>query len=143
MSNWSYSNNPENSELDAVRFLIGDTDASDPQLNNNEIEYTLSTEGSVTKAAVSCCEALYAKYSRLVDETVGSVSFRLSTRAKQYMDLSKTLRRKNDIRSAKVYAGGISKTDKSVEETNTDRVDPEFTRDLHDNNCSSTDDNEC
>ena len=119
------------SDKDAVRFLIGDTDSCDQQLQDNEIEYALTQGGNVNAAALICCESLIAKYTRMVDETVGAVSFRLSTRAEQYKQLADTLRRKQSIRSGLAYAGGISKSDKSEDESNTDLVRPDFIRDLH------------
>ena len=37
---WSYSGNPADSAVDAVRFLTGDTDTNDQLLDNEEIAWT-------------------------------------------------------------------------------------------------------
>ena len=116
---WSYSGDPGASDLDAVRFLIGDTDTSQQQLSNEEITYLLTAGGTVRAAALAACRSLSAKYSRLVDQSTGSISISYSQLAKQYQALA------NDIRSgAQVapYAGGISKSDMESVASDSDRV---------------------
>jgi hypothetical protein len=89
MTGWSYSGNPSASPLDEVRFLIGDVDAGDPQMTNDEITYLLRLAGGNTvSAAISGVRGLIARYARTVDEakTVGdlSLSTRASGRVEQY-----------------------------------------------------------
>ena len=43
---FSYSGDPSNSQLDECRFLLGPTDASEPILQDEEIEYIIATYGS-------------------------------------------------------------------------------------------------
>lgn len=38
---FTYSGNPETSTLDAVRFMIGDTNPCDPLLQDEEINYLI------------------------------------------------------------------------------------------------------
>lgn len=40
---FSYSGNPESSALDEARFLIGDTDANEPIMQDEEIQYIINT----------------------------------------------------------------------------------------------------
>lgn len=42
---WSYSGNPSNSKIDECRFLIGDTDKSNPIMQDEEIEYLITKSG--------------------------------------------------------------------------------------------------
>lgn len=142
---FSYSGDPRKSDKDKVRFLIGDTDANDPQLGDSEILYALESEGNAFRAGVACAVALAAKFSRLTDESVGDVSKSYSKRAEAYRELAKDLRRRNAERGVVPYAGGISVAEKEAVEQNTDRVDPAFTRDLHDNERYATaeDDENC
>lgn len=42
---WSYSNDPTNSKLDECRFIIGDTNPKAPIMQDEEIEYLISTTG--------------------------------------------------------------------------------------------------
>lgn len=39
---WSYSGNPSASEIDACRFLIGDTNEESPIMQDEEIQYIIS-----------------------------------------------------------------------------------------------------
>ena len=123
---WSYSGNPAASDLDAVRFAIGDTDTADQLLSDEEIAYLL-TNSTVSAASIAACEALAAKFARSVDRTVGSLSLSASQKAKQFRELAATLRRQRAVLAAP-YAGGISVADKDTQRADTDRVKPTFYR---------------
>jgi len=43
---WSYSGNPNDSEIDRYRFLIGDTDESAPIMQDEEIQFLIDQYGS-------------------------------------------------------------------------------------------------
>ena len=43
---FSYSGDPSASTLDAARFLIGDTDADSPIMQDEEIQYIIDTHGN-------------------------------------------------------------------------------------------------
>lgn len=43
---FSYSGDPSASELDAARFLIGDTDSESPIMQDEEIQYIIDTHGN-------------------------------------------------------------------------------------------------
>lgn len=58
---WSYSGDPNSSDLDKIRFLIGDTDPQSQRLNNAEITEALQDEPRVEFAAANCCESIAAK----------------------------------------------------------------------------------
>jgi hypothetical protein len=139
---WTYTGNPQSRDLDAVRFLIGDTDADDQQLQDAEINYLLSAHGSVNGAAIAAAEAVMAKYARKVDKAVGDLRISYSQRVEHYAKLVATLKRKVAI-TAVPFAGGISLSDKLAREQDDDRVPPAFTRDLDsvDEMVSADDDN--
>jgi len=101
---WTYSGDPAASDLDMVRFLIGDTDTADQQLFDAEINALLASN-SVIGAAVQCCQTIAAKYA-----------LRSSPQA---------------IAAVAPYAGGISISDMQTNEENRDIPAPAFTRDLH------------
>lgn len=48
---FSYSGNPSESALAAARFLIGDTDSSNPIMQDEEIQYILDTYGEDTNTS--------------------------------------------------------------------------------------------
>lgn len=129
---WSYSGNPSSSTLDEVRFLIGDTDTTDQLIQNEEITYLLTeTDGNVYEAAIYAARSIAAKFSREADKKIGDYSISASQRASAFFNLAKQLelsQKKNLVSKVRPYAGGISVTDKQVDEQNTDRTVPAFSR---------------
>lgn len=136
---WTYSGDPSSTNLDAVRFLIGDTDTNDQQLQDAEVEWLLTENGSVYNAAAAGCETLAAKYARKVDKAVGDLRLAAQQKFEHYRDLAVTLRSRT-AKLAMPFAGGISVASKLAYEANSDRVAPAFTRSLHENGGTSTDD---
>lgn len=126
---WTYLG--PTSDRDRVRLLIGDTEATDPQLQDEEIAWLLAEAGNVYGAAVAACEALAAKYARQVNRSVagaGGLSVSAGDRAQHYRDLAETLQiRARKARRPVPFAGGISDAQKDAVEADTDRVAPAFT----------------
>jgi hypothetical protein len=125
---WSYD--PEmGTQKDEVRFLVGDTDSADPQLQNEEITYLLAEHGSPMLAAAAACRVLASMYSRKVDKAVGDLRLSLSQRATAYRAQATELATSGSGSSVRpiVYAGGISIDDKDLIEDDTDRVIPGIT----------------
>lgn len=130
---WSYSGNPSSSNLDKVRFLIGDTDTTDQQLSDEEITSMLADNSdNPYAAAIACAEGLVSKFSRKVQKSVGDLSISYGETANNYRTLLGDLRRKASIQLCTPYAGGISISDKETDEEDSDLVKPAFTRDMHD-----------
>lgn len=71
-----------------VRFLIGDTDSRDQLVMDEEIEFQLTLQGSVSGAAVACCEFLSAKFARTPDHSLGPYSVKASQKAEQFAKLA-------------------------------------------------------
>lgn len=128
-STWSYSGNPSARALDAIRFLIGDTDPNDKLLMDDEIAW-INTEasGSATAttdlydAAYRCCLTIAGKLSRQSDKQIGDLSVKLSQKAAAYRTQAESLRQLS-MRSSGVpipYAGGITISDKEIDEGNSD-----------------------
>lgn len=127
---WSYTNNPSTRTIDEVRFLLGDTDADDPQLQDEEITYLLTTYSTARLAALNGARALLAKYARLVDKAVGDLRLSLSQRHEHYQSLIAQLEA-GQLLLATPFAGGISIADVAARDADSDRVKPAFARDLH------------
>jgi hypothetical protein len=119
------------SSLFQVRILIGDTDTSDQQLQDEQITIFTTggalAAGSIYLAAAQCCEAIASAYARQVTTKIGTTSALLSDRVGHYRQRAKDLRAQN-ARYAGVnpYSGGISISDMDVQTDNTDRVNPDF-----------------
>lgn len=123
-------------DRDKVRLLIGDTDEDDPLIYDQEIAFFLEEFGGVRAAAAAAARAIAAKFSRLADKQVGDLSLKMSQKAKAYLDLAGSLNDGTGRTAALLaipYAGGISRSDVRARESDTDRVGPHFTRDMHEN----------
>lgn len=90
---WTYSGDPSASDLDEIRYLLGDTDTTDQLVTDEEIVYALSLFAKEVgipnfQAAAFIAGGLASKYVRLIDKTVGSLSLKLSTRAEGFRTLA-------------------------------------------------------
>ena len=137
---WVYSGDPGFSDKDQVRFQVGDTDGTDQQVSDEEIEWAITETASTRGAAAIIARAIAAKYARLTDMSVGDLRQSYSQRQEHYTELAERLERQEGLRSLNdMYAGGISESDKETQEEDTDRVSPNFKIGMHDNPGSSTD----
>jgi len=78
--------------------------------------------------------AIAAGFGASVDKKAGDVSISASDKFKHFMAIAADLDKQATLRglgSTSAYAGGISLSDKDTQESNTDRVPPKFTRNLH------------
>lgn len=116
--------------LNTVRLLVGDTNSADVQTQNEEIQFALSQHSdNVYSAGEFICKIIAAKYSRLVTTQLdGALSSNYSDLAKQYSSLASSIKQMGiDARgSIGLSAGGISISDMTATELNTDRVKPAF-----------------
>ena len=134
---WTYSGDPADSALDAIRFLIGDTDTNDQLLDNEEILWTNNqVTGSNTattalyEVAYRCMVAIASKFSRLADQSVGDLKVDLYQKATNAREQAKLLYAQAS-REGNVpvpYAGGITVSDKQIDEDNSNIVQPVFQR---------------
>ena len=116
-----------------MRFWIGDTTETTPQLSDEEIAYLLSlTDGAVLPAAILGCLQLANRYSSQVDFAVETeLRVSLSQRADAYARRAQELREEVDRQTTSglaplPYAGGISRSDMQRQEQDSDRVPPGF-----------------
>lgn len=130
---WSYDESLPTS-VDTIRFLVGDTDESDPQLSDEGIQYFVDTISNLYLAAAQACQTLATKYSRMADQTVGGVSRSYSQISTAYAARSgelTSLSSNSGTMAPRPYAGGISVADKVSEELDSDRVPPYITSRTH------------
>ena len=134
---WSYdSSTVGTDDKDKVRLLIGDTDEDDQQFQDEEIVVLITMEGNIFSTAELCCFSLAARYSKLVDKTVGELRLRLSQRATAYATRAKEIKAHGVLNSAIPFSGGIGQTQKATQEEDDDRVNPGFQIGMHDNPAS-------
>ena len=134
---WTYGGDPSASALAAIRFLTGDTDTNDQLINDEEIAWTNNQVTGSDTATTALYEVSYrvmvaiaSKFSRLADQSVGDLKvdmFQKATNAREQAALLKqqALREGN---TPTPYAGGISVSDKEIDEDNSDIVQPYFSR---------------
>jgi hypothetical protein len=93
---WSYSGNPASSDLDKVRFLIGDTNTANQLLSNEEITWLLAEwNDNAYVAAANAAYSLSAEFSGKSDfsRSVGdlSLSTQYGAQAERYGALAQRL----------------------------------------------------
>lgn len=131
---FTYSGDPSQSAKDQVRFYIGDTEEHDPLLQDGEIEFVLAQYNNVTiNASIKCTETIMAKWARQVNEQVGQVRIDFSDRIKNMNLLKTALIARLATEDITPFAGGISKSSVRTVAQNGDRVPPDFTKHMMEN----------
>ena len=123
----TYGNDPENSPLDKVRFLVGDTDCATAFLSDQEIDYLIAEEGGADFAAPCAANAIAAKVARRVTQSAAGVSQNLSDLFDHFNRLAKKLLAKANA-STTIYAGGLSVDEKVLDREDQDLTQPYFER---------------
>lgn len=117
--------------LNAVRLLVGDNDIHNPQMQNEEINFSLSeNNNNVYFSAAFCARLLASKYARMVNTQLdGALEAEYSDRIKQYTILAIQLSemgKKMGGRNIGVAAGGISRMAMDTANKDADRPLPAF-----------------
>lgn len=132
---WSYSGDPMSDEMDAVRFLVGDTDSGDPLMQDEEIEHLLDRFITPYQAAVQACRVLAAKFAREVSHSGDGLSYSGSDLHKHYMALAEELdklARRQARAGAGPYVGGISWKERRKDDEDADLIPTHFRSHHHD-----------
>ena len=153
---WTYTGQPftegtpsTQQNRDSVRFLLGDTLMSDPQLQDGEIDgliyntragssgtgtAVINTTIDVYQAAIAGCVALAAIYTRKANKSVGDLSIQSAAIADNYRKLRSDIQAQAARHSVPTpYSGGISKSDAEIDNTDTDLIPWDFTIGMDDN----------
>lgn len=118
---WSYDpNNLDNTTAEGrkntVRLLIGDTDTNDQQLQDEEINYSLSLNNDdIYSSAIWSCRNIAAIYARRVTTEVdGALKAEYSSLKKHYESLAKTIdeTKKSLAPTLGSYFGGTTEAQK-------------------------------
>ena len=125
---WTYSlTDLANSAKDQVRAMIGDTVASDPQLQDEEIAQFVAGRTTTFGAAADACRALASKFSRSVTQKANGAQVNFTDLAKAYLKMALGFDQQAALAGgAMPYAGGLSIADKQGQESDSDRVPPEY-----------------
>lgn len=140
---FNYGGNPGSSYLDAVRFLVQDTNPSRQKLSDEEIAGVLSLEGGVTdpqaapsrgvlyQVAAFCCDVIATKFSEEASYSVGGLSESANQKANEYAKRGDHYR-KLAARGAVPFLGGRSKAAKVAAAQDADAVQPAIRVGMHD-----------
>lgn len=131
---WSYSGDPTASPKDAVRFLTGDTDTTEQQLQDEEIAFLVTTwqnKNSVYWTASTAADAIAAKYSREVTLSADNQTLSASELQQKYISMGIKLRAMHFalLAGGNVDVGGIT----IGEQPQPDVKPTAFGRGMHDN----------
>ena len=135
---WSYDPTDLNTttasgRLNTVRLLVGDTDTTDQQVQNEEVTFSLTENGNnVYYSGAWVARAIASKYSRKVNtELSGALKADYSDLAKHYYSLADNLeyQGKTSGASVGVIAGGITKSKVEAVRQDTNRIEGSFRRD--------------
>jgi hypothetical protein len=115
-----------------VRRLVGDTDSTDYRLLDADITAILAdNNGDDYKAAAEAARSIAAQLAMQEDIKISETTLSGNSAYLNMIKLAESLEKQAARSFAIPYAGGISKADKLARESNTDRVQPAFTRALH------------
>lgn len=68
---FTYSGDPSKSDLEKIRFLVGDTDPQQALLQDEEILFLLEQFPDPEVAAIEACARIVAKLSKEIDYAIG------------------------------------------------------------------------
>jgi hypothetical protein len=110
---FSYSGNPASSDRDAIRFLVGDTDTTEPLIWDEEIDFLITTwlnKNSVYWTASTVAEAIAARFAREITTSADGESLGASELQQKYLDLASRLRvlHQTLLTGGNVDAGGVN-----------------------------------
>jgi len=89
----TYTKRPARSAQDAFRLMIGNTNASDPLLSDEEADYYLGNSGeNVVLAAAEACEALASRFAQDAAYSAAALENSQALKADSYMKLARQLR---------------------------------------------------
>lgn len=135
---WTYSGDPTDSTKDALRVLLGDTDSTDQLLSDEELQYFADQWSNIYQAAAAASKAIAGRFARFMDKEVGDLKIAYSQRYAHYSNLCDEFTAQGtSMLTVAPYAGGISKADKETNQSNTDRVAPDFVKDQFDSEMNS------
>lgn len=128
---FSYDPTDLATELNALRFEIGDTDSNEPLLDDAEIAYIQAAEASFSMRASVCCEHIAAKFARDVKYKIDGFSEDAQDKYDRYIALAKKFAA--SASDSYPWAGSIVAADKERIEADTSLVKPRFTLGLDKN----------
>ncbi len=99
---WTYSGDPSTSKLDECRFIVGDTLANEPVMQNEEIQYLID------ECINNDTKLLYELFNRAATIFARDIKRRLGPQSEDPTERLKYFRDQATVYKAKLGACGIS-----------------------------------
>jgi hypothetical protein len=116
-------------QKDKVRLLTGDTDTTDQQLQDEEIDLYLQLKPNPMRAAALAAEGIAGKLARAVDyEIYQELKESMGQASRAYFNLADRLRLEAARSSTLPIMGGLLQADKDFAVADLTKVKPFFTR---------------
>jgi len=132
--NWTYTDDPKNVPLDALRISIGDAQSNRPLLGDGALEYALDrASDDVPAASLICIDMIIAKFANMGKFVIGSFEVDSTLIIKEMEKIRNRMATTQGAGSGSIYAGGISVSDKTLDPADTDVVQHPFQVDMHKN----------
>lgn len=88
---WTFGNDPVNSRLDRIRIIIGDTEPSEPLIDDETLLWIISNEPNDLLAASKAASIIAARFARQADISVGDLAVKFSQLADSFTELADRL----------------------------------------------------
>ncbi len=125
---FTYSGDPSETDLDYVRFRLGDTDKSEVLLTDEEITGAIGIGSTKEGGAFFAAKALLAKWARTVDTKMGKLELKLSQRVAalsgMLTELEEEAKQGGGLGTPWIAAHSIGRRNAIVD--NSDRLEPAF-----------------
>lgn len=89
---WTYTGQPATEPSDAVRWHLGDVDASRPLAQDEDIAFALSLDSDPRRAAAIVATSLAARFARTAGITIDGISVDMAKKADEMRALATRLR---------------------------------------------------
>lgn len=99
---WTYSGDPSTSQLDEIRFIIGDTNVNAPIMQNEEIEYLIAEYGAARNTL------LYQVFSRTATLFARDIKRSLGPQAEDPTARLTFFKEQADFYKSKLNSAGLS-----------------------------------
>lgn len=130
----TYSGDPSSSDLDAVRFLLGDTNTTAAKLQDGEITFLLSEWENPYLAAAAGADTLSANAATWISFQADGNTLSLSDAQEKYSRLADSLRDSFNRRYRSVfYVGGMDQAESDAYAQDESISHGAFTEGMHDN----------
>jgi hypothetical protein len=135
---FTFTNDPANSNRDAVRVLINDRTETGHRVSDETITWLLSTEASVVYAAAAAAELVAGQFADAVTtKAVGDLRLTKGDSAGNvagsYRALAARLRRQAAMNGAAPFSGGISVNANDLARDDSDWSKPQISVGMDDN----------